>query len=278
MENQIIVYENGEIELNISIEEETIWLTQKQIAILFDKDVRTINEHIKFIYKEDELQQDSTIRKFRIVQKEGKREVAREVNHYNLDMILSIGYRVSSKKATKFRQWATQVLKEYIFNGYAINREKITQQRIAQLEQDVKYIKTHIQNNTLEIKQGVFFNGEIWDAYELIHTILKEAKNEVILIDNYIDESVLTLFSKFPHLQFTIITKKFSKTLELDLEKYNAQYNNVKLSYSSYYHDRFLILDATDAYHIGASIKDLGKKVFAFSKIDITLVQSFLKA
>ncbi len=129
MQNQIIVYNSGEIELNISIKNETIWLTQKQIALLFEKDTRTVNEHIKAIYKEKELLQDATIRKFRIVQKEGKRKVSRDVLHYNLDVIISVGYRVNSKKATQFRKWATQVLKQYISNGYVINSDKITHSR-----------------------------------------------------------------------------------------------------------------------------------------------------
>ncbi len=156
---QVIVYNNGEIELKISVDNqnETIWLTQKQIAELFDKDVRTINDHIKKIYKDEELNKNSTIRNFRIVQKEGNREVSRDVKHYNLDVIISVGYKVNSKKATKFRQWATKVLKEYIYNGYAINREKITQMRIANLEKDVEFIKSQIENNTLEFKQGIFF-------------------------------------------------------------------------------------------------------------------------
>ena len=163
MNSNIIVYNNGEIELKISVENETIWLTQKQISELFEKDVRTINEHIKNIYKDEELYEDSTVRKFRIVQKEGNRTVTREVKHYNLDMIISVGYKVNSKKATKFRQWATKILKEYIYNGYVINREKITQERILKLEKDVEYIKSQIKNHTIEYKQGIFFNGQIFD-------------------------------------------------------------------------------------------------------------------
>ena len=266
--SQIVVYNSGEIEIDISVENDTIWLTQKQIATLFEKDVRTINEHIKSIYKEEELFEDETIRKFRIVQKEGNREVAREVNHYNLDIVISVGYKVNSKKATKFRQWATKVLKEYIFNGYAINREKITQQRIDRLENDVEYLKSYIKNNTLELKQGIFYDGEIFDAYSFINQLLKSAKKEVTLIDNYIDESVLTIFGKYPDINFTIITNVISKQLKLDIEKYNKQYNNLHVKTSKKYHDRFLLIDDT-TYHIGASLKDLGKKVFAFSKMSM---------
>ena len=153
MQNQAIIYDNGEIELNISVENETIWLTQKQISLLFDKDIRTVNEHIKAIYKEDELLEDTTIRKFRIVQKEGKRKVTRDVLHYNLDLIISVGYRVNSKKATQFRKWATQVLKQYIFNGYVINSDKITHERFKELENSVHALQNRLE--LLEKLEGV---------------------------------------------------------------------------------------------------------------------------
>ncbi len=273
MMSDIIVYDNGEVELNISVENEMIWLTQKQIANLFDKDTRTVNDHIKTIYKDLELDENATIRKFRIVQKEGKREVTREVLHYNLDMIISVGYKVNSKKATKFRQWATKVLKEYIYNGYAINSQKITVDRFMHLEESVNSLRQEVKSlkeekNQIQLTQGVFYKGQIYDAYVLINDILKSAKQEVVLIDNYIDDTVLTLFSKYPKLRYTIITKSTSKQLKLDINKYNTQYNNLTIKLSNKYHDRFLILDNSEAYHIGASLKDLGKKVFAFSEID----------
>ena len=163
--SNLINYNDGEIEVAISIKEDTIWLSQKQIAELFDKDVRTVNDHIKAIYKEAELLENSTIRKFRIVQKEGDREVARDISHYNLDMIISVGYRVNSKKATKFRQWATTILKEYITQGYAINTHKITEHRLTNLENDMQFVKSKIKNDELQINQGIFYNGQIYDAY-----------------------------------------------------------------------------------------------------------------
>ncbi|MEA1956520.1 MAG: RhuM family protein, partial [Campylobacterota bacterium] len=219
-----VVYNSGELELKISVQSDTVWLSQRQIAELFDKDIRTINEHIKAIYKENELYEDSTVRKFRIVQKEGNREVTRDVLHYNLDAIISIGYRVNSKKATKFRQWATSVLKEYITNGYAINKEKITQQRLLNLESDVKDIKSHIKSDTLELKQGVFSDGQIFDAYYFIVDIIKSAKKNITLIDNYLDETTLTMLSKNQNVNITLISHTFSKQLKLDIEKYNKQY------------------------------------------------------
>jgi prophage antirepressor-like protein len=284
-ENQnIIVYENGEIELKVSVEQDTIWLRQKQIAELFDKDVRTINEHIKATCKE-ELFENLTIRNFRIVQKEGNREVIRDVPHYNLDVIISIGYRTNSKKATKFRQWGTSVLKEYIVNGYVINSEKITHERFKELENDVNTLKTKvskidtfIEQNNLQIKQGIFYDGQIFDAYIFVNNLLKSAKNEIIIIDNYIDETVLTIFSKYLNISFIILTKSISKQLKIDIEKYNKQYNNLDVKISNKYHDRFLIIDNVKAYHIGANLKDLAKKVFAFSKIDIELLKEIIDA
>jgi hypothetical protein len=283
-EKNIIVYEDGEIELKVSVKKDTIWLTQKQIAELFDKDVRTINDHIKAIYKDEELFENSTVRKFRIVQKEGSREVSRDVAHYNLDVIISVGYRTNSKKATRFRQWATSVLKEYIVNGYAINSEKITHERFKELENDVDILKTKvsridtlIDQNSLQIKQGIFYDGQIFDAYVFVNDILKSAKKEVTLIDNYIDESILNVFSKYPNISFMIVTKSISKSLKLDIEKYNNQHNKLSIKTSNKYHDRFLIIDNAKVYHIGASLKDLAKKVFAFSEIDIELLREIIQ-
>jgi prophage antirepressor-like protein len=267
--NDLIKYNDGEIELAISIENETVWLTQKQIAELFDKDVRTINDHIKAIYKEEELLENSTIRNFRIVQKEGNREVTRDVLHYNLDVVISIGYRANSKKATKFRQWATKVLKEYIFNGYAINSHKITEQRLLNLENDMQVVKSKFKDFEPQ-KQHIFYDGQIFDAYLFVSDIIKSAKSSIKLIDNYIDESTLVLFTKRDEkVDMKIYTKTISKQLKLDLEKHNAQYPKIDIEIFDLSHDRFLIIDEKDIYHFGASLKDLGKKWFAVSKMDI---------
>ena len=270
--NELVIYQNGEIELGISIKEETIWLTQKQIVELFDSSKANISEHIKAIFDSHELDRGSTVRKFRTVQKEGNREVARDLEHYNLDVIISVGYRVNSIKATKFRQWATSVLKQYITNGYAINSKKITHQRFKELESDVALLKSKVnllENKTLKPSQGIFFDGQVFDAYEFVSGLVKNAKREIVLIDNYIDESVLTLFSKNQAVDVTIYTKIITKQLKLDLEKYNSQYNNIEIKKFDNSHDRFLIIDENEVYHIGASLKDLGKKWFAFSKMDI---------
>ena len=267
--NDLIKYNDGEIELAISIENETVWLTQKQIAELFDKDVRTINDHIKAIYKEEELLENSTIRNFRIVQKEGNREVSRDIIHYNLDVVISIGYRANSKKATKFRQWATKVLKEYIFNGYAINSHKITEQRLLHIENDIQAIKSKIKDYEPH-QNHIFYNGQIFDAYLFVSDIIKSAKSSIKLTDNYIDESTLVLFTKRDaKVDMKIYTKTISKQLQLDLEKHNAQYPKIDIEIFDLSHDRFLIIDEKEIYHFGASLKDLGKKWFAVSKMDI---------
>lgn len=266
----IIVYEDGEIELRVSVEQETIWLSTEDIASLFGVKRPAIVKHIGNIYKNEELMQNSTCSILEQLAKDGKK---RKVNFYNLDMIISVGYRVNSKKATSFRQWATSVLKEYISSGYAINTHKITEQRLMSLENDMKVVKSKIKNNELELKQGVFYDGQIFDAYLFINDLLKSVKKEVILIDNYIDETVLAILSKYPNISFIIVTKSISKSLKVDIEKYNKQYNNLTIKTSNKYHDRFLIIDNTTAYHIGASLKDLAKKVFAFSMIDIELLR-----
>ena len=285
IDNQVVKYDDGEIELGVQLKEETVWITQKQLADLFDVEVNTINYHIKNIFKQNELDKISTIRKIRIVQKEGKREVVRNVEHYNLDMIISVGYRVNSMRATKFRQWATKILKQYITNGYAINSEKITVDRFLSLEKDVISLKNNmsnvknlISNNQIDLEQGVFYNGQIFDAYVFVNDLLKTAKREIVLIDNYIDDTTLTLFSKYPDIKFKIITQKVSKQLKLDIEKYHSQYKNLTIKTSNKFHDRFVLIDNKEAYHIGASLKDLGKKVFGFSKIDMSIIKDILES
>ncbi|MCT7465766.1 RhuM family protein [Aliarcobacter cryaerophilus] len=267
--SNLVVYNDGELELKVSVDSETIWLTQKQIAEVFGGTKQNISLHINNIYKEKELDKISTVKYYLTVQKEGNREVTRNIEHYNLDMILSLGYRINSIKATKFRQWATSVLKNYIQNGYAINNHKITEQRLFALENDMQFIKSKIKNNSLEFNQNIFFDGQIYDAYSFVNDLLKLAKSEIVLIDNYIDDTVFTLFSKYPNINFTIYTSTISKQLKLDFEKYSKQYKNISLKTFKSSHDRFLIIDKKEIYHLGASLKDLGKKWFAFSKMSL---------
>jgi len=264
--NEIIKYTDGEIELKVSIDSETIWLIAEDIASLFGVQRPAVVKHIGNIYKDEELVQDSTCSILEQVAKDGK---LRKVNFYNLDIVISVGYRVNSIKATKFRQWATSVLKEYISNGYAINTHKITEQRLMHLENDMQVVKSKIKDYVPQ-QNHIFYDGQIFDAYLFVSDIIKSAKKSIKLIDNYIDESTLVLFTKRDEkVNTTIYTKSITKQLQLDLHKHNAQYPKIEIKKFDLSHDRFLIIDEKQVYHFGASLKDLGKKWFAVSKMDI---------
>ena len=274
--SNLVVYSDGELELKVSVEKDSVWLNRNQLAELFGRDVKTIGKHINNVFNENELTRVSTVANFATVQIEGGREITRDVEYYNLDVIISIGYRVKSQKGVRFRQWATSVLKNYIQNGYVINGEKITNDRFVSLENDVNILKSQInkinskiKENSLEFNQNIFFDGQIYDAYSFVNDLIKLAKSEIVLIDNYIDEIVFTLFSKYPNINFTIYTSTISKQLKLDFEKYSKQYKNISLKTFKSSHDRFLIIDKKEIYHLGASLKDLGKKWFAFSKMSL---------
>ena len=265
---EIILYQpDNSIELEVRIEAETVWLTQAQIALLFGVDRTVIVRHIGNVYKTHELDAISTCVKIAQVQTEGKRTVMREVNYYNLDMILSVGYRVNSINATKFRQWANKVLKDYLLHGYAIN------QRIERLENRVSRTEEKIElfvRTSLPPMEGVFYEGQIFDAHVFASNLIKSAKSSIVLIDNYVDESVLTTLSKRENnVSAKIVTRSISDQFQLDLNRHNSQYPPIDVEERTDIHDRFLIIDDT-VYHIGASLKDLGKKLFAFSKLNIS--------
>ncbi len=268
--SNIVVYNDGELELKISVNDETIWLTQAQICNIFEKDQSVISRHINNIFKDEEVDGKSNMQKMHIANSD------KPVSFYSLDIVLAVGYRTNSSKAIRFRQWATLILKNYIQNAYVINGEKITNDRFLSLEKEVIILKSKVENisnsledKTLKPKQGIFYNGEIFDAYVFVNDLLKNATNEIILIDNYIDETVFTLFSKYPNIKTKIYTQNITKQVKLDFEKYQKQYENIELYEFKNSHDRFLIMDKNEVFHIGASLKDLGKKWFAFSKFDI---------
>jgi hypothetical protein len=281
MKNEIILYQSNElaehIEVRMDEEKETIWLTQKQMGILFDKDTDTIGLHLKNIFAEQELDENATTELFSVVQKEGKRSVKRNLRYYNLDAILSVGYRVNSKRGTQFRQWATQRLKDYLLKGYALN------QRMNRIENTVEGIVNKVNQIDLQINthliptQGVFFEGQIFDAYELASRIIRSAKQSIVLIDNYIDETTLTHLAKKNHdVKVHLLTKTISKQLTLDVQKAREQYGNFEVKPFTHSHDRFLIVDNKEVYHLGASLKDLGKKWFAFSKMESKSVEGIM--
>ncbi|NKQ41852.1 MAG: DNA-binding protein [Sulfurovum sp.] len=268
LNKSIEIYQNGEIELEVSVDAETVWLRQNEIASLFAKDRTVITRHINKILEEKEVDEKSNVQKMHFANSD------KPVKLYSLDIVLAVGYRTNSAKAIKFRQWATKVLKNYISNGYAINVDKITHDRLVSLEHEmqllqhkVSNIDTRLHDNSLTPTQGIFYDRQVFDAYVFVAKLIKSAKRSIVLIDNYIDESVLTLFSKNQDVQVTIYTKTISKQLKLDLKKYNAQYVPIEVKKLDVSHDRFLIIDDVEVYHIGASLKDLGKKCFTFSKM-----------
>lgn len=283
MKGEIVLYQPDElaahIEVRIDDEQETIWLTQKQMGLLFDKDSDTIGLHLKNIYAEQELDENATTELFSVVQQEGSRQVKRLLKFYNLDAILSVGYRVNSKRGTQFRQWATQRLKDYLLKGYAVNKRlNHMEDNVQELAEKVNQIELQI-NSHLIPTQGVFFDGQIFDAYALAARIIRSAKKNIVLIDNYIDESTLTHLSKREQgVKILLLTKAISKPLELDVQKANQQYGSFEVKAFTLSHDRFLIIDGSEVYHLGASLKDLGKKWFAFSKLEKSSVQPILNA
>jgi hypothetical protein len=277
MKNEIIIYQSDELteRIEVRMENETIWLNRNQIALLFGRDIKTIGKHIKNALNE-ELNGISVVANFATTASDGK---VYRTEHFNLEMVISIGYRVKSNRGAQFRLWANQVLKDYLIKGYAVNN------RINRLEDHLEYLKDKVQQIDLQIHskliptQGIFFEGQVFDAYELTSRIIRSAKKSIVLIDNYIDENTLThLSKKAKNVRITLLTKNRSKQLSLDLKKANAQYETFTLQQFDKSHDRFLIIDQNEVYHLGASLKDLGKKWFAFSKLDKLSVESMLNS
>ncbi|MBO4620102.1 MAG: virulence RhuM family protein [Victivallales bacterium] len=267
-QNEIIIYQpDATIRLEVRLENDTVWLTQSQMAQLFGCTIKNVSVHLRNIYQCNELQEDATMKEIFIVRFEGQREVSRTVSCYNLDAIISVGYRVNSILGVKFRQWATGVLKDYLLRGYAVNdRLDRLENRMTKAEEQIGvFVKT-----ALPPVEGVLFEGQICDAYATALKIIRSARSSLVLIDNYIDESVLTMLGdRNPDVSATIYTRHFSRKLRLDLQRYNAQYPPVVIKAYQGAHDRFLILDDATVYHVGASLKDLGKSLFAFSRMEL---------
>lgn len=273
-QQEIVIYKPSDdisSQIEVRIEEETVWLSQAQMVELFAATKQNISLHINNVFKERELDEKATVKEYLTVQKEGNRTVKRKVLLYNLDVIISVGYRVKSQRGTQFRIWANRILKDYLLKGYVIH------QRIDRIEKKVLQHEQQIEalvNTALPPKEGIFYDGQVFDAYSFVSGIIKSAKKSIILIDNYIDETVLILLSKRKKdVTVKMFTKNISKQLQLDVTKYNAQYGNIEVVGFSKSHDRFLIIDQQVVYHIGASLKDLGKKWFAFSKIALNTQQ-----
>ena len=261
---EIVIYNpDDSICLEVRLENDTVWLDRNQMTLLFDRDIKTIGKHINAALKE-ELQGMPTVAKFATVQQEGGRWVNRTKEFYNLDMILSVGYRVKSARGVAFRRWANTILKEYLLRGYTVNpRLEQLERRVAKTEEKIDFfVKT-----ALPPVAGIFYDGQIFQAYDFASGLIKTAKARIVLIDNYIDESVLTMLDKRENgVSATIYTKQITERLQLDISRHDAQYgvNSIAVHAFNKAHDRFLIIDES-VYHIGASLKDLGKKWFAFS-------------
>ena len=283
MTNEIVLYQpNEQMSLEVKLENETVWLTQQQIADLFGVKRPAVTKHLGNIFREGELDITSVSSILEHTAADGK---IYSTQFYNLDAILSVGYRVNSKNATLFRRWANQVLKEYMLRGYAVNQrivyvEEYFDKRLRAHEQRIENVEQKIDffvRTSLPPHQGIFYDGQIFDAYTFINDRIREATTRIILIDNYIDDSVLTILSKrADKVAATIYTKKPSAQLQLDIQKHNAQYPPIEIVEFDRSHDRFLCIDET-VYHLGASIKDLGKKWFAFNRMEMPTTELLQK-
>ena len=285
-ENQIIVYRPNEtMRLDVRLENETVWLTQLKIAELFGVQKAAISKHISNIYASGELLKAATVSKMETIQIEGGRKVVRNQEFYNLDVIIAVGYRVNSRLATQFRIWATRILRDYLLRGYSVNTrisllEDKVDRRIAKAENDIADLKGKVdffvQTQTPPL-QGVFYDGQLWDAYALVEKLIGSAKKSILLIDNWATVETLDMLAKKRKgVSVTVVTSAHpdkrdnprSKISSIDAARFNAQYPTLTLKYSENFHDRFLILDDNELYLIGASLKDLGKKCFGFTKMD----------
>lgn len=270
-ENEIILYQpDSTVKLEVRLENETVWLTQQQMSDLFERDRTVITRHINNIFKEKELDERSNVHFLHIANSD------KPIKLYSLDVIISVGYRVKSLRGTQFRQWANKVLKDYLLKGYSINQrlmhmENRIDHRLSEHDIQIKELSNRMDffvRTSLPPREGILFDGQIFDAYVFVCDLIKRARKRIILIDNYIDETVLTLLNKRNRSVIaTIYTKRIDNNLRLDIERHNDQYTPVNVRTAPNIHDRFLIIDDI-LYHIGASIKDLGKKLFAFSQME----------
>ena len=279
LQGELAIYQtNDDTKIEVVLNDDTVWLSQSQIVQLFQSSKANISEHIKSIYQQNELDKDSTVRNFRTVRVEGNREVFRNITYYNLDVIISVGFRVNTKIGIHFRQWANNILKNNLLKGYSINQridyiENKFDNKLYNHDVQLKEINEQINyfvQKSMPPVQGVFYGGEIFEAYKFMTDLIKIANESIIVVDNYIDESVLTMLDKRKDgVVATICTDKISNQLKLDLERHNKQYSAIEIQTVKDIHDRFVIIDNEDVFHIGASLKDLGKKLFAFSKLNL---------
>jgi hypothetical protein len=274
---EIILYQPDEtVRIEVRMGGETVWLTQQQMAELFDKDRTVIGRHIRNIYKEEELERDITCAKFAHMGLDGDQQY--EYTAYNLDVIISVGYRVKSQRGTRFRQWANKILKEYLLRGYAVNnRINALERQVAEQGSQLQVVKEKIDffvRTSLPPVEGIFYDGQIFDAYRFVSDLIRKARRRIVLIDNYVDDTVLTMLDKRTDgVCATIYTQHISQQFQQDIDRHNAQYPPIIVEHFNRAHDRFLLID-DEVYHIGASLKDLGRKWFAFTLMhDLTAAE-----
>jgi len=279
MKSEIVLYRPNELTEHIEVrfDEDTVWLTQAQIAELFGRSKQNISLHINNVFTEGELIPSAVVKEYLTTATDGKNY---QIKYYNLDIIISVGYRVKSQQGTQFRIWAISKLKDFLLKGYIVNT------RMDRIEDNVDALKSKVEEIDMQIKtnqipnQGVFFDGQVFDAYNLAADIYRSAKHSIVVIDNYIDDNTLThLTKKNKGVKVLLLTKTISKQLSLDVQKADAQYGDFDVKQFTHSHDRFIIIDGgKEVYHIGASLKDLGKKWFAFQKMDKDSVTGIITA
>ena len=272
--SEIVLYQPDDaVKLEVRLEDETVWLSQAPMAELFGVKENNVTYHIQSIYKTHELEPGATTQKIRVVRQEGNRMVARQIDFYNLDMIISVGYRVNSIRGTQFRQWANRVLKDYLLKGYAINQRLTKIEN--QLESQQNLLAQHSEKIDFFVRtalppvEGIFYDGNMLEPFGFVNGLIRSAKQCIVLIDNYVDETILLrLAERGRGVKARICTQQTSPSFNVALQQHNQQYEPVELTVFTKSHDRFLIID-NDVYHIGASIKDLGKRWFAFCKMQL---------
>ena len=278
-DNEIILYQpDSTVKLEVRLENETVWLTQQQMSDLFERDRTVITRHINNVFKDNELEEKSNVHFLHIANSD------KPIKLYSLDVIISVGYRVKSQRGTLFRQWANKVLKDYLLRGYSINQrlmhmENRIDHRLSEHDIQIKELNNRMDffiRTSMPPKEGIIYDGQIFDAYTLMCDLIRSARNRIIMVDNYIDDSVFRQLDKrITGVSATIFTPSISRTLRQDLERHNAQYAPIEVKTFRRAHDRFLIIDDT-VYHVGASFKDLGKKLTAFSKMEIMTADEFI--
>lgn len=274
IDNEIVLYQpDSTLSLDVRVENETVWLTQAQMSELFLRDRTVITRHITNIFKEKELDEKSNVHFLHFANSD------KPVKLYSLDVIISVGYRVKSVRGTQFRQWANKILKDHLLRGYSVNQrlmymESRIDHRLSEHDRRLDDLSDKVDffvRTSLPPREGIVFDGQIFDAHLFVCDLVKRAKSRIILIDNYIDAKVLTLLdNRNAGVEATIYTELISDVLRLDINRHNSQYPHIEVKVPvRRIHDRFMIIDDT-LYHIGASIKDLGKKLFAFSQMGMS--------